>query len=69
MEHVANKEHTGVGYRYLYRRAQRGEGAWRLLRKGRAGQDEWMDAQVKKYLGKERQFLRKLMACMHVTGE
>ena len=69
IKHVANKEHTGVGYRYLYRRAQRGEGAWRLLRKGRAGQDEWMDAQVKKYLGKERQFLRKLMACMHVTGE
>ena len=27
MEHVANKEHTGVGYRYLYKRAQRGEGA------------------------------------------
>jgi hypothetical protein len=30
---------------------------------------EWVDAQVKKYLNKERQFSRKLMVCMHITGE
>lgn len=28
-----------------------------------------MDAQVKKYLTKERQFLRKQMVCMHISGE
>jgi hypothetical protein len=28
-----------------------------------------MDAQVKKYLTKEKQFLQKLMVCMHVTGK
>ena len=30
---------------------------------------EWVDGQVKKYLSKERQFLRKLMVCMHITGK
>jgi hypothetical protein len=70
IKHVANQEHTGVGYGYLFRRAQKGEGGWKLLRKGQAGQViEWVDMQVKKYLSKERQFLRKLMVCMHVTGE
>jgi len=70
IEHVANKERTGVGYRYLLERARKGEGGWMLLRKRRASQaTEWVDAQVKKYLTMERQFLRKLMVCMHVTGE
>jgi hypothetical protein len=32
-------------------------------------QIQWVDAQVKKYLTKERQFLRKLMVCMHITGK
>ena len=75
-EHVANEDRTGVGYRYLFERAKQGKdqgkaaGGWRLLRKSKASQKmEWVDAQVKKYLSKERQFLRKLMVCMHVTGE
>ena len=70
--HVANKERTNVGYQYLLERAKegKGKGGWRLLRKSRASQKmEWVDAQVKKYLTKERQFLRKLMVCMHITGE
>jgi len=47
-----------------------GKGGWKLLRKSRASQKtEWVDAQVKKYLTKERQFLRKLMVCMHISGE
>ena len=29
---------------------------------------EWVDAQVKKYLTRERQFLQKLMVCMHIMG-
>jgi hypothetical protein len=70
MEHVANRERTGVGYRYLLEQARKGAGGWKLLKKGRASQQtEWVDAQVKKYLTKERQFLRKLMVCMHVMGE
>ena len=47
-----------------------GKGGWKLLKKSRAGQQtEWVDAQVKKYLTKERQFLQKLMVCMHISGE
>ena len=69
IKHAANKEHTGVGYGYLLERARKGEGRWRLLRKSQAGQTEWVDVQVKKYLSKERQFLRKLMVCMYVTGK
>lgn len=43
-EHVANKECTGVGYRYLLERARKGEGGWRLLKKGQV--IEWVDMQV-----------------------
>lgn len=76
IEHVKNQECTGAGYRYLLERAKAGRNrgssrsGWKLLRKSRASQKtEWVDAQVKKYLTKERQFLRKLMVCMHVSGE
>jgi len=70
MEHSRNKEQAGVGYRYLLERARKGEGGWRLLRKSRASKrEEWVERQMKKYLTKERQFLRKLMVCMHITGE
>jgi hypothetical protein len=70
VEHVKNQEQMGVGYRYLLERARKGQGRWRLLRRNRASRkSEWVDAQVKKYLTKERQFLRKLMVCMHVTGQ
>ena len=76
IEHGKNQEHTGVGYRYLLERAKAGrnkgmgKGGWKLLRKGKASQKtEWVDAQVKKYLTKERQFLQKLIVCMHVLGK
>ena len=77
IEHVANKGRTDVGYQYLFERAKgksigkgKSRGGWRLLRKSRANQKmEWVDGQVKKYLSKERQFLRKLMVCMHITGK
>jgi hypothetical protein len=40
-----------------------------LLRKNKTTrQVEWVDSQVQAYLTKERQFLRKLMVCMHITG-
>ena len=69
MEHVANQERAGVGYRYLLEQARKGAGGWRLLKKSKASQQtEWVDAQAKKYLTKERRFLRKLMVCMHVMG-
>ena len=35
-EHAENKEYTDVGYRYLYERARKGEGGWKLLRKNKA---------------------------------
>lgn len=69
IKHVKNQERTDVGYGYLYRRARKGKGGWKLFRKSRAGPIEWVDGQVKKYLGAERRFLRKLMVCMHVTGK
>jgi hypothetical protein len=69
IEHVQNKGRVGVGYRYLLERAQKRGGGWKLLKKGPDQKVEWVDAQVKAYLTKERQFLRKLMVCMHVTGK
>src|SRR5271154_5804488 len=69
MDHSPNKAQAGVGYRYLLERARKGEGGWRILRKSKASiGEEWVDGQMKKYLTKEKQFLRKLMVCMHVTG-
>jgi hypothetical protein len=69
IEHVANRERTGVGYRYLLEQARKGAGGLKLLKRVKISQQaEWVDAQVKKYLTKERQFLRKLMVCMHVMG-
>jgi hypothetical protein len=42
---------------------------WRLLRKNNeTNQFEWNARQVQAYLSKERQFLRKLMVAMHITG-
>ena len=47
MEHVANQERTGVGYKYLLGRAKKGKGGWTLLKKDRASQQtEWVDVQV-----------------------
>src|SRR5277367_6035403 len=70
IDHGPNKEQAGIGYRYLLERARKGEGRWRLLRKSKTSQGkEWVDGQVKKYLTKEKEFLRKLMVCMHITGK
>ena len=70
MDHGPNKAQAGVGYRYLLERARKGEGGWRLLKKNKASKrEEWGDGQMKKYLTKEKQFLRKLMVCMHITGK
>ncbi|KAK6591502.1 hypothetical protein H4I95_12174 [Botrytis cinerea] len=43
-------------------------GGWRLLQTNPTTKKvEWVDSQVTAYLTKERQFLRKLMVCMHIT--
>lgn len=69
IEHMQNRDRVGVGYQYLLEQARRGEGGWKLLRKSKVSQQvEWVDGQVRAYLTKERQFLRKLMVSMHVTG-
>jgi len=69
IEHVQNRDQVGVGYRYLLDQARKGEGGWKLLKKNKASrQIEWVDRQVRAYLTKERQFLHKMMVCMHVTG-
>jgi hypothetical protein len=38
MEHMANRERIGIGYRYLLEWARKGAGGWKLLKKGRASQ-------------------------------
>jgi hypothetical protein len=72
IEYVTNKKRTDVGYRYLFEQAKQRDckGRWKLLKKNKTSQKmEWVDGQVKKYLNKERQFLRKLMVCMHIIGK
>jgi hypothetical protein len=69
IDHAQNQDQVAGDYGYLLDRAQKKKGRWRLLRKNQATKKvEWVDSQVTSYLTKERQFLRKLMVCMHVTG-
>lgn len=70
IEHAQNQDQVKGDYQYLLGRARRREGGWHLLGKNRVSkQVEWVDAPVQAYLTKERQFLRKLMVCMHLTGK
>jgi hypothetical protein len=74
IEHPENRQRVGGGYQYLLELAQKAAaqkaGEWQLLKKNKASQQiEWVDGQVQAYLTKERQFLRKLMAAMHITGK
>lgn len=69
IDHVQNQDQVRGDYRNLLERAQRRDGQWNMLKKKAGSQEvEWVDGQVQSYLTKERQFLRKLMVCMHVTG-
>lgn len=69
IDHAQNQDQVAGDYGFLLDRARKKEGRWRLLRKNRASKKvEWVDSQVTSYLTKERQFLRKLMICMHITG-
>lgn len=69
IEHSQNQDQVAGDYRYLLDRARKKEGRWRLLKKNRATQQvTWVDSQVKSYLTQEKQFLQKLMVCMHITG-
>ena len=69
IDHAQNQDQVAGDYGYLLDRAQKKKGRWRLLRKNQATKKvEWVDSQVTSYLTKERQFLRKLMVCMHITG-
>jgi len=55
-----------VGWEFLWERMlQDGQ---RLVKGGGSGQLEWVDQQCKAYLAREKQFLLKLMAVMHLTG-
>src|SRR4051812_18463345 len=80
IEYIENRQRVGGGYTYLlelactaikHRDKVKGrEYEWRLLRKNKARQQvEWVDREVQAYLTKERQFLRKLMAVLHLTGK
>jgi hypothetical protein len=67
--HAQNQDQVAGDYGFLLERARKREGRWRLLRTNRTTKKvEWVDSQVTSYLTKERQFLRKLMVCMHITG-
>jgi hypothetical protein len=69
IEHNANQDQAKGDYGYLLKRARRGEGRWTMLKKKAGSHEvEWVKGQVRAYLTKEGQFLRKLMVCMHVTG-
>jgi hypothetical protein len=69
IDHAQNQEQVAGDYGFLLERARKKEGKWRLLKKSHTTRKvEWVDAQVQSYLTKERQFLRKLMVCMHITG-
>jgi len=67
--HAQNQDQVGGDYGFLLERARKKGGRWRLLRTNSTTKKvEWVDSQVTSYLTKERQFLRKLMVCMHITG-
>lgn len=69
IDHVKNQDQTAGDYRFLYDRARRKEGQWRFFKKNaETKQIEWVPTQVQAYLSVERQFLRTLMVCMHITG-
>ncbi|OAF55127.1 hypothetical protein VC83_08395 [Pseudogymnoascus destructans] len=68
INHVKNRERTDVGYQYLLKRARKGSKEWQLLQRAGDGSYKWNDSQKQAYLNQERQFLRKLMVTLHVTG-
>lgn len=68
LSYAKNRNATGLGYDYLLNLARCGKGQWKLFQKDQAQQVQWVDKQTQAYLVRERQFLRKLMVCMHITG-
>jgi hypothetical protein len=69
IDHAQNQDQVAGDYGFLLARARKREGRWRLLKTNHTTKKvEWVDSQVTAYLTKERQFLRKLMVCMHITG-
>jgi hypothetical protein len=74
VDHPETKQ-VGRKHNYLFEIAQKEvrskliSATWQLLRKNNeTNQFEWNTRQVQGYLTKERQFLRKLMVAMHLTG-
>jgi hypothetical protein len=54
----------------LLKRVQRNKSRWTMLKKKASSYKvEWVKGQVQVYLTKERQFLQKLIVCIHITGE
>ncbi|KFY78860.1 hypothetical protein V498_09040 [Pseudogymnoascus sp. VKM F-4517 (FW-2822)] len=68
INHAKNRERTDVGYQYLLKRARKGSKEWQLLQRAADGSYKWNDSQKQAYLNQERNFLRKLMVTLHVTG-
>ena len=77
IDHVKNQVQTNVGrYKYLFERAAQkkkktrdSKTEWKLFKKVPSGEYVWNDSQKRSYLNRERQFLRKLMVIMQVTGK
>ena len=67
INHVKNQERTDVGYEYLLKRARKGSKEWQLLHKSNRSY-KWNESQKQAYLNQERDFLRKLMVTLHITG-
>ncbi|PQE31531.1 recq family helicase protein [Rutstroemia sp. NJR-2017a WRK4] len=69
IDHIANQEQTQGDWQYLYERARKGEGRWTMFtKKPDSTNRAWVKGQLMAYLSTEREFLRTLMVCMHITG-
>ncbi|KAH8797894.1 hypothetical protein F5884DRAFT_626090, partial [Xylogone sp. PMI_703] len=68
IENVKNQKQCKVGWEYLYRRARQKGGPWSLIKRAADGTETWNESQKRGYLNREREFLRKLMVTMHITG-
>lgn len=69
INHADNRKQCGGDHEYLWERAQRKEGEWKLVKVNKTSNSmEWVKPQVRTYLGKERRFLRLLMVAFHIMG-
>jgi hypothetical protein len=62
-----NDESVRVGFRFLFQRAKEIKGPNQMIDKS-THEAQWVERTKQGYLVKEKQFLRKLMVLLHITG-